>query len=256
MLADGGDPLCRLPVRDPRVCEPPRREDVGVPPARDLVVWRVALDVVVGFLALDGVAPLGPLGGGEWQRCVAHGVEHVDKGHFPHHRREQPVAREVHRGPHQHASRGAPLDRDVALGGVPLRHKELCARHKVLEAVLLAHHLAVGVIPPVPAVGTPPHVPNGVDKPPVHHAQPVGGELRGHRHTVAPVAVQQQRRAAVDRGVLPVHHGEWDLDAVVPRSVEAPHHVVFGHMPRRHLLHLSHDSLPGRHVEVKGSLWC
>mmetsp|Transcript_59205 Transcript_59205/g.145329 ORF Transcript_59205/g.145329 Transcript_59205/m.145329 type:complete len:422 (-) Transcript_59205:1140-2405(-) len=254
LLAHLGNPLCRLPVGHTRVREPARGKQVRVLARSDLVIGRVGLNVVIGLLALGRVAPLRELRRGEGQGEVAHGVEHINKGHLPNDGLEEAFPREVHRGTNKQPPSRPALDGDVALRGELLLDEVLGARDEVGEGILLVEHLAIGVVPLVPAVSPPPDVGDGVDEATVDHAEAVCAEGSRHRDPVGAIAVEQERGRPIDRRVLSVHDSHRDLDSVGGRGVDAPAHVVFWGVSRGHLLHLAEHPLPLGNVVVEGRL--
>ncbi len=244
------DPLGRLPVGHPRVGEPAERQDRRVVLGGDVVVGRVRQDRPEGGLALARVAPFGPFRRRQRQLRVQHGVEHVDEGHVGDDPGEQ-LRREVGHRPHQHPAGRPAVGDDALLGRVAGLDQRPRAGDEVREGVGLLLALAVEV--PAPALlGAAADMGDRVDEAAVDEAQQVRAERRRHQRSVGAVAVEQQRRAAVEGEVSAMQQRDRHLLAVGRGGEEPPGHVGGRVVTARHRLPLAQEPGAGRAVVVPG----
>ena len=241
-LAAGGvvaklrDPLLRLPVGHTRIGEPARGEDGGVGARGDVVVGAVGRDPVVGSLVREGIAPLGPLRRCERQRHIAHGVEDVDERDRADDACPE-IGTQVGDGAHEHAAGGAAQSDDVPGRAVAVLDEVLGAGDEVGEGVYFL--LLAPVLEPTPALlRAAAHVGHGPDEAAVDERKIADREARIHRDTVRSVAVEQDGRLAVERGVRAHEHRERHLGAVLGVGVEAAGDVLLRIVSRGDFLRL------------------
>ena len=191
----------------------------------------------------ERIAPFRPFRRGERQGVVEHGVQHVDERHLGHDAGEQ-LARAVGDGAHQHAA-GAAAVADDAPGRRVVRGDQRAGRGgEVVEGVGLLLALAVEI--PAPAlVGAAADVGDGIDEAAIDQRQAVGRERRRHRRAIGAVAVEQQRRAAVEHQAAAVQQRHRHLGAVVRLRHDARGDVVRRIVPRGNHLALAQDASGG-----------
>src|SRR3546814_6347709 len=105
-------------------------------------------------------------------------------------------------------------------------------RNEILEGVYFLLALAVE-IPAVALVGAAADVGDGIDEAAVDEAEAVGRERRRNAHAVGAVAVEQQRRRAVERRRPAVDQRYRHLLAVVAAHQDAPRLIVVRIVPAR-----------------------
>ena len=244
--AQPGDPLGGLPIGDARIGQAAERKDRRIGLGGDVVVGRVGQDRLERRLALGRIAPFGPFRRGERQVRVEHRVEHVDEGYVGDDAGEQ-LRREVRGRAHQHAAMGD----DAALPRIARLDQRPAAGDEVGEGVGLLLALALEI--PVPTLlGAAADMGDGVDEAAIDEAEQVGAEPRRHQRAVGAVAVEQQRRRAVegesaamqerDRNAFPVRRGR----------EQATGDVVGGLVAARHGLALAQDAGAGDAVVIVG----
>ncbi len=235
------DPFRRFPIGHARIREPAEREDRRIVLGRHVLVGRVRQDRPERGLALGGVAPFGPFGRGQRQLAVEHGVEHVDEGHVGDDRGEE-FGREIGHRPHQHAPRAAAMGDDAPLRGVAGLDQRMAAGDEIRKGVGLLLALAVHV--PAPSLlGAASHMGDGVDEAAVDEREQVGAEGGRHQRAVGAVAVEQERRGAVQGQVAPVQERDRHRLPVRRRGEEAARDVILRSVAARHDLALA--ELPG-----------
>ena len=199
-VAQPRDPLGRLPIGDARVGQPGVGEDVRIGLGRHVVVGRIGADDLEIRLGLDRVAPFRPLRRRQRQALVQHGVEHVDERHVGDDAEEQ-VGRHVGDHAHQHAAGRAAVGDDAAAPGVAFPDQELARGDEVGEGVELLLALALR-IPAIALVLAAADVGDGEDEAAVDEAEPAGREACRDGDAVGAVAVEEERRGAVERRAL------------------------------------------------------
>ena len=203
----------------------------------DIVVGRVGGDGAIVGLALDRVAPFGPFGRGERQARIEHGGKHVDEGHLGDDAEKQ-LGRHVGDGAHQHAAGAAALGDDAALGGEACCREIFARGDEVGEAVHLLLALALAV-PAIALVLAAADMGDGIDEAAVDEAQRIGGEAGRDRHAVGAIAVEQQRRGAVELGVLAIEQRDRDGLTVLRGRHDPARHVSAGIVAARNFLRLA-----------------
>ena len=203
----------------------------------------------VGVLLGDvRVAPLVPFLGRKRERCVEHGVDHVDERHVGDHGAEQ-LGPHVHHGAHEQAPR-APAVRHQAVAARVLEAHEFLAHVDVVpERVQLVHHFAV-VVPAASHLLPAADVGDRVDEAAIHETQDVRVERRLDRRPVRAVGVEQQRAAAVERRAAPQQQRHGDPHAVPRRGHEAAHFVLTPVVAARNLLPLLEHARAAAQVVV------
>mmetsp|Transcript_53742 Transcript_53742/g.126652 ORF Transcript_53742/g.126652 Transcript_53742/m.126652 type:complete len:756 (-) Transcript_53742:2622-4889(-) len=207
--------------------------------------------VLVGLVR---VAPLDVFLGGQRQRGVEHGVDHVDKRHLGDHGLEQ-VRPQVGDRAHQQAAGAAALDHELARLGVAAVHQALGAGDEVGEGVHLLGQLAVQ-IPLTAQVTAAADVGDREDHTAVQQRQPAAGEARVGRDAVAAVAVEQQRLRAGAALVLAVDQADRHAGAIRRRHPQPLAGVEAGVVAALHRLHLQQRQLAGGEVGLVGARRC
>ena len=126
--------------------------------------------------------------------------------------------------------------------GHPQAHQVLGDGDEVGERVDLVRQ-AAGIVPRVALLAAAADVGDGIDEPAVHQRQPLDAELGMLRVAVGAVAVEPDRRRAVERGVPAIEDGDGNLRAVSSRSEDAAGDVEGGIVAARHVVHLPQRAL-------------
>ena len=108
-----------------------------------------------------------------------------------------------------------------------------------------------GVVPGVALLAAAANVGDGIDEPAINQRQPLGAELRMLGVAVSAVAVQPDRRRAVELGVLVVEDGDGHAGAILSRRGETARDVARRVVAARHVLDLAQGALARLHVVVE-----
>ena len=120
---------------------------------------------------------------------------------------------------------------------------------EVVERIGPLRELAL-LVPVATEFSTAPDMRDGEDESAVENRDPAGGERWRDGVAVRPVAVEVQRRAAVQRRVLPVHDGNGHRRSVPRRCRDAVRAVQIRVVAARYFADLPDGEIAGAHVVV------
>src|SRR5262249_57802546 len=107
---------------------------------------------------------------------------------------------------HQHSAGGASVGDDAAASRVTLLHEKFARGDEISKGIDLLLALAFGV-PPVALVLAAADVGDGKDETAVDEREPARGKRGGNGDAVGAIAVEKQRRRAVQPGALLIEEG-------------------------------------------------
>ena len=254
-ITDAGDEFGRLPVGDARIGEPAGAQDWRIGLVGEIVVRAVAHHVVVGGDVGERVAPFGPFGRRERQVGVAHGVDHIDKGHAGNIAAKQAVGRSDDDAAHQQTAGRTAKANELAVRCVFLGHEILRDCDEVGEGVLLLVFSTLREPVPAPLraaadVGCRPD-PAAVDE---RKLANIEGRFR--YRAIGAVAVEEDRRRAIELCIGKAQHGDGHFGAIVRLRGKAFDPVLRRIVARGHFLGLHHDGGACHHVVVNGLRRC
>ncbi len=152
------------------------------------------------------------------------------------------LRRDVGDRAHQHAAGAAAVGDDAARRAVALGDEMAHGGEKIAEGVGLGGELA-GFVPAPALLGAAAHMGDGVDEAAVDQRQAVGREAGVHRVAIGAVAVDEQRRAAVEPEVATIHERDRHALAVVGAGEDAARDIGRGVEVLRRRLLLAQDAL-------------
>ena len=247
-LAQASDEFGRLPIGHARVGETTRGEDVGIGHVLDLVVGRVLDHRLIIFRALDRIAPFRPFRRGQGQFRVRHGVDHVDEGNRCNGAGKQ-VGLEIDRRTDEQAAGRTAIGNNLSARGIAELCQGFAGGDKITESVDLVFQLAVQI--PLIAIGhAATDMGGGIDHAAIHQRE--RGDAEGGRNgdAVGAIAIQHQRRAAIDRRVAVIQDGDRDLRAVMALGHDAANDIILRIVTGGHFLALQQRAFLAAQIVV------
>lgn len=231
-----GDHFGRFPVGDAGIvqtgCEKHRR--IGF--RGDVVVGAVTADEFKRGFVGDGIAPLGPLAGGERQLLVEHGVQHINEGHMGDDGSKK-LRRLIDHGTHQLATSATAAGGDAPFRGVAALNESACGIDEVIKRVRALHELAIE-IPLVAEIIAAADVRDGIGETAIDKGESVRIKIGRRGVAVGSVGVKVQRPAAVFLEAFLREDGNGHLHAIARFDHDALGLILAGIVATRDLLDL------------------